>query len=164
VGPAPFTRDEKTEALVPALRKNSEGRRSADPKFTALNDLMERVKKQQLNKEISLQFDERLKLAKDDKELQKLLEENDPSKRADETETKSVPADKSKTDLVEKTDHAAGTNAPATAAGMAKTSEKDAKKKSNDIVLNETLNILADWINSNENKTGKTARIDPGHN
>ena len=148
---AQYTRDEKTESLVPVLRKNSEARRAADPKFNVLTDLIARVKKQQAAKEITLKFDDRLLLAKSDKALEKQLDENDPSKAKDETKPAPKDSEKPLTEDEKK--------------ALAKKEEKvaEAKKKANDIILTESLHILADWINSNETKAATTAKSDADH-
>lgn len=121
VAPANYPVDKAEKALVPELRKRSEERRAKDPKFAALQQLTEQVRKQQQSKEITLRYSERLELARADKELQKQLEESAPEKEQ------------------------------APAAG-AEATDKD-KKKKNDLVLNESLNILADWIDAKEQKT-----------
>lgn len=137
IGPAPFEVDDKVGALIPQLRKRSEERRAGDPKFSALTSLMERLREQQKNKEITLKFDDRLQLAKVEKELQKQLEESDPGK-------KDEPA-------------AADKKGEAAAKGAG----KDDKK--NDIVLGEALNILADWVHTGESKAANTAGTEPNH-
>lgn len=133
VGPAEYQRNEHTGSLVPMLRTKSEARRANDPKFAAMADLLQQLRQQQQSKEITLKYDERLKLAKRDQDLQKRLDESDPTKAKD---VAPPPASESK--------------------GNGKDKEKDAKKKANDIVLNESLNILADWINANETKAAVT--------
>lgn len=139
---ANYERDAGIVEVVANLRAASETRRSTDPKFAALSDLIQRVKKQQATKEITLKFDDRLKLAKDEKELQKLLDENDASKDRDVAAAPAPTASTNSTTVV--TD---------------KNGKKDsARQKANDIILSETLNILADWINATESKAAKTAK------
>ncbi len=66
------------QRLLPDLRKMSEKRRAADPKFAAYEGMLERLAKRQKSKEISLNLDERLALARDEKELQKQLDADAP--------------------------------------------------------------------------------------
>lgn len=129
VDPAKFQTDAVEKALVPTLKKRSEERRAKDPKFAALQQLTDQVKKQQQSKEITLRYSERLELARCDKELQKKLEDNAPA--------------------------AADVVPVSTPEASDKDKEKE-KKKKNDIVLNESLNILADWIDAKEQKTAGT--------
>lgn len=130
VGAAEYQHDSHTDALIGPLREKSEARREKDQKFTILNDLRARLEKQQKAKEITLKYDERLALARSDKQLQKQLDDNDPGKP-----THAGSDDK----------------------------EKDEKKKKNDIVLNETLNILSDWIQTSESKAASTKPAEPNH-
>lgn len=130
VGPAEYQHDTQTDAIIATLREKSEMRRVGDQKFAILNDLRTRLEKQQKAKEITLKYDERLALARSDKQLQKQMEENEPGK-PDPTGS----SDK----------------------------EKEEKKKKNDIVLNESLNILSDWIRASETKAASTAATDPNH-
>ncbi len=152
IGPVQFAREDKYSAILPKLRIDSESRRATDSKFAVLNDLIQRLKKQQQSKEITLKFDDRLKLAKDEQALQKLLDENDPTKEQKDNGAKAGTPDQARTDP-HATDQAA----------TAKDKPKDAKKKTGDLVLNETLNILADWVGSSESKATSTAKTDPGH-
>lgn len=61
--------------LVPELRRNSEGRRAKDPRFVAQKDVMERVGSHQKVSEISLNLQDRLELAREEKGLDKAQDE-----------------------------------------------------------------------------------------
>jgi carboxyl-terminal processing protease len=70
--------------LVPGLRQKSEERRSKDHRFSAQKDVIERVRKHQQVSEISLNLQDRLELAREEKGLDKaqneVLGEDDPGK------------------------------------------------------------------------------------
>ena len=135
---ASYERNEGVDRILPELARRSAERRAKDPKFAAMDDLIRRLREQQQTKDVSLKLDERIKQAKADRELQKQLEENDAAMSGSTTEV---------------------------AAGNGKTGEgtpdKDGKPKEekpkNDIVLNESLNILADWIRCDEDKAARAA-------
>ncbi len=63
--------------VVPALREASLKRRLQDPSFAAYEQIVARVAERQKTSEISLNYDERLTLARSEKELEKLLKEQD---------------------------------------------------------------------------------------
>jgi carboxyl-terminal processing protease len=63
--------------VVPALREASAKRRLKDSTFAAYEQIVARVAERQKTSEISLNYDERLALARSEKELEKLLKEQD---------------------------------------------------------------------------------------
>ncbi len=65
--------------LVPALRDASAKRRLKDPAFAAYEQMVARVAERQKTTEISLNYDERLALARSERELEKQLKEQDTS-------------------------------------------------------------------------------------
>ena len=58
--------------LIPELRKKSEARRQKDPRFATLRETIRLVRKNQESTEISLNLDDRVALAKEEKGLAKL--------------------------------------------------------------------------------------------
>ncbi len=64
--------------LIALLHKKSEERRSADPRFQSFNDLLDRAKKRQEEKTISLKLEEREKLVASEKDLRKQIDEVNP--------------------------------------------------------------------------------------
>lgn len=60
---------------IPGLKKQSEARRAGDPRFVAQEELIGRVKKHQDAVEISLNLEERLVLAREEKGLDKAQDE-----------------------------------------------------------------------------------------
>jgi len=117
VEPAFFDRTGSRDEVLPLLRQRSEERRSQDARYSAYTNLLTRLAERQQSTAITLNYEERLKLAHSEKELQKQLEENDPDKTQD--------AD---------------------------------KKKNNDLVMLESLNILSDWVSLIENKPATAER------
>ena len=117
VEPAFFDRTGTRDDVLPLLRQRSEERRSQDIRYSAYTNLLARLAERQQSTAITLNYEERLKLAHSEKELQKQLEENDPDKTQD--------AD---------------------------------KKKNNDLVMLESLNILSDWVSLIENKPATAER------
>jgi carboxyl-terminal processing protease len=117
VEPAFFDRTGTRDEVLPLLRQRSEERRSQDVRYSAYTNLLARLAERQQSTAITLNYEERLKLAHSEKDLQKQLEENDPDKTQD--------AD---------------------------------KKKSNDLVMLESLNILSDWVSLIENKPATAER------
>ncbi len=115
--PAFYERVGEPQALLPELAKRSEERRGKDPRFSAYTNLLARLAERQRSTTISLNLEERLRLAHSEKELQKQLEENDPGKTSDEE-----------------------------------------KKKGKDLVMQESLNILCDWVSLLENQPTAASR------
>ena len=62
--------------LIPELRKKSAERRKKDSRFTGLQETLRQVKKNQESKEISLKLEDRIALAKEEKNLSKLQDES----------------------------------------------------------------------------------------
>ena len=78
--------------VIPALREASEKRRLQDPAFAAFDQLVARVAERSKTTDISLNYNERLALARSEKDLEKQLKEQDVS--ADEAAAEG--ADKKK--------------------------------------------------------------------
>ena len=66
---------EDLSPLIPVLKRNSEKRRAKDPRFAALQDMIGQIRKRQAVAEISLNLQERLALAREEKELDKAPDE-----------------------------------------------------------------------------------------
>lgn len=62
-------------ALIPVLRRNSEARRSRDPRFVAHEEVIRQVRRHQELAEISLSLKDRLELAREEKGLEKAQDE-----------------------------------------------------------------------------------------
>jgi carboxyl-terminal processing protease len=77
VFPALYRRTADLESILPVLKQQSEERQQKDPQFMAYRNLVEQLGERQKASEISLNLDERLKFARSEKELQKLLQNTD---------------------------------------------------------------------------------------
>ena len=92
VTPARYQRVGQLADLNTDLAKRSEERRAANPKFKAAADIIARIKDKVQNTTISLNFDDRMKMAKDDEELEKyqdeLMEETARTYKKDEKKEK----------------------------------------------------------------------------
>lgn len=66
---APYQSFADLSSVIPALKEKSEARRAKDPRFIALEDVINRVKTREDNLEISLNLKERVELARDEKVL-----------------------------------------------------------------------------------------------
>ena len=92
VTPARYQRVGQLADVTAALAKRSEERRAANPKFKAAADIIARIKDKVQNTTISLNFDDRMKMAKDDEELEKyqdeLMEETARTYKKDEKKEK----------------------------------------------------------------------------
>jgi len=119
VYPALYRMDPGVIEYLPELKSRSETRRKSDPRYQAYLDLIDRLAERQHQDEISLNMDKRLELAKQEKELQKLMDD-----------AMAVPDDEEKK------------NADTTT----KDDEKDDEKASHDIIMMEALAILSDLI------------------
>ena len=75
VYPALYQPLDNLRKVVPTLKDLSEKRRGQDEKFKTYNELVEKLDERQKSNVISLNLDERLQLAKSEKELQSLLDE-----------------------------------------------------------------------------------------
>ncbi len=74
---------EEIKAMIPALRLSSEKRRETDPKFETYSKLMSRMKERQDADEISLNIEDRLALARSERELQNMLKDADQTAEGD---------------------------------------------------------------------------------
>lgn len=117
VDPAFYERVGLADPVLGTLKQRSEERRGTNPRYTAYTNLLARLAERQKSTTISLNLEERLKLAHSEKELQKQLEENDPDKAQDAE-----------------------------------------KKKSKDLVMQESLSILSDWVSLLENQPATAGR------
>lgn len=77
VFPALYRRTADLDSILPVLKQQSEERRQKDPQFMAYRSLVEQLGERQKASEISLNLDERMKFARSEKELQKLLQKTD---------------------------------------------------------------------------------------
>ncbi|HBA83910.1 MAG TPA: hypothetical protein DCZ95_07450 [Verrucomicrobia bacterium] len=75
VYPAQYRRISDLESVLPKLKRQSEVRQKTDPKFTAFRSLIDQLNERQKTSEISLNYEERLNLARSENELQKLLQD-----------------------------------------------------------------------------------------
>ena len=75
VFPALYRRAADLDSILPALKLRSEERQQKDPKFAAYRSLVEQLGERQKASDISLNLEERLKLARSEKELQELLQD-----------------------------------------------------------------------------------------
>jgi len=92
VFPAPlYRRAAELDSILPMLKQQSEERRQKDPKFAAYRSLVEQLGKRQKASEISLNLDDRLTLARSEKQLQKLLQD---------TNGKDAEKDKKNQDII----------------------------------------------------------------
>lgn len=67
-----------TSELIALIQEKSTGRRESDARFKSFADLLQRSKERQESNVISLNLEERRKLAESEKELRKQIEEVDP--------------------------------------------------------------------------------------
>lgn len=79
--------------LVPYLRQRSEERRAGDPRFKAQKDVIEQVRKRQKLSEISLNLEDRLALAREDKGFDKVQDEVLGEEGADKPDGKNPEKD-----------------------------------------------------------------------
>ncbi len=77
VFPALYRRMAHLDSILPVLKQQSRERQETNPQFTAYRSLVEKLGERQKSREISLNLDERLQLARSEKELQKLLQKTD---------------------------------------------------------------------------------------
>ena len=98
-------------SILPTLVSESEKRRAEDPKFSTYMQLVRQLSDRQNKEEISLNYDERLQLARNERELEKELRpEEDKKDEADDpvlSETLNILSD-----LVVLTDRAQAENSP----------------------------------------------------
>jgi carboxyl-terminal processing protease len=84
VFPALYRRAADLHSILSVLKQQSEERQRKDSKFVAYRSLVKQLGERQKTSEISLNFEERLKLARSEKELQNLLQDtNGPSEEKD---------------------------------------------------------------------------------
>lgn len=81
--------------LIPALKAASEARRARDPRFAAQREVIERITKHQRDVEISLNLNDRIVMAREEKLLDKAQNEalGDPEPDGDEVEVKASDKD-----------------------------------------------------------------------
>ncbi len=72
------------QQIIPSLRERSAERLKNNLRFSAYNDLITKLAERQKAKDISLNLNERLTLARSERELQKALDESDKDKTGDE--------------------------------------------------------------------------------
>lgn len=88
--PAPVT------DVVPDLKNKSHSRRAADTRYQTYNELVDRAARRQNTAEISLHLEERIALARSDRELQKMIETMEP----DEFESAADVETRKKDDVI----------------------------------------------------------------
>ena len=80
--------------LIPELRKRSEERRAKDPRFAAEASMIARIKKRVESSEISLNLDERIALAHEEKGMEKIqaeaLDDEEPEALEEGKKTKDT--------------------------------------------------------------------------
>jgi carboxyl-terminal processing protease len=89
--PALYRRTADLDSVLPTLKRQSDERQHKDPKFAAYRSLVEQLGERQKASEISLNIEERLRLARDEKALQKLLQK---------TNEKDTEKDKKNPDII----------------------------------------------------------------
>jgi carboxyl-terminal processing protease len=89
--PALYRRAAVLDTILPALKQQSEERQRKDSRFAAYRNLVEQIGERQKASEISLNIEERLRLARSEKELQKLLQD---------THDKDAERDEKKQDII----------------------------------------------------------------
>ena len=86
VYPAFYEPQTAVKALIPTLAGESKARREQDPRFATFSKVLEKVGERQKTKEISLNVDERIDLAKNERELQdELRKSGETGSEADKT-------------------------------------------------------------------------------
>jgi len=88
VYPALYRQVSDLRPILPLLQERSEARQKTDSRYQAYANLLSRLTQRHKRNEISLNLDKRLVLAKQERELQKLLEDADPTKESDTDEEK----------------------------------------------------------------------------
>ena len=83
------------QQLLPQLREKSEERLKDNHRFSAYNELILQLAERQKAKSISLNLDERLALARTERELQKALDEADPDADGEKKKDKDIVLDES---------------------------------------------------------------------
>lgn len=133
--PAAYLPVADLKPYVPTLREKSEKRRAIDPRFVVYKKLLDRAREIQTSKDISLNIDERRKLARAEKEMAALKEYEGAG--ADEEDDE---------DGEEGGDDKSGENP---------------EKKGPDPVLLETLSVLADFVNLQQVKPRVAEEVPP---
>ncbi len=90
VFPALYRRMANLDSILPVLKQQSQERQGTDPQFTAYRSLVEQLGERQKAREISLNFSERLQLARSEKELQKLLQKTDAKGEKKEAKNQDI--------------------------------------------------------------------------
>ncbi len=95
VEPVEYESSIQLKSILPTLLERSEERRSLDERFSTYQNLMSRLDERNKKELLTLKLDNRLAFAREEKELEKQIEEKAPASTAGETED-----DKKKNDLV----------------------------------------------------------------
>ena len=77
VFPSLYRKATDVDTVLPELKKRSAARMKEDPRYRAHLDFVERLTERQRTRKISLNLEERLRLAEEERELQKLLDETE---------------------------------------------------------------------------------------
>ena len=101
VDPALYRSFADLQSIIPILKKESDERRGSDPRFQAYVNLIARLGERQKTKEMSLNLNDRLDLARSEKQLQKLIENTDPKDGAESAKNQDVVLDESMHILVD---------------------------------------------------------------
>ena len=114
VYPALYQPLDNLHKVMPTLENLSTKRRGKDEKFKTYTELVQKLSERQKSNEISLNLDERLQLARSEKELQTLLQEAEEE------------------------------------------ASEEKKDKKPDVVLNESLHILSDFVSLTDQKAASS--------
>jgi len=90
VYPAFYEPQTAVKDLVPTLTSESKARREQDPRFATYSKVLEKVGERQKTKEISLNVDERIGLAKSERELQDELRKTEETGEKDDKTAKDI--------------------------------------------------------------------------
>ena len=130
ISPASFRRVDNLLPIVPALKERSDARLAGNEKWRKYSASLSRVASNATNDYASLDFAARLAKARDDEAFSK----------------EHTFATDDELDLQRNEDLPPELDTPAAAPGRFDKKERDELRRKNDIVLDETLNILADLI------------------
>lgn len=147
VAPASYSQVGDLSELRSELIKRSQDRMERSDKFTTYTNLLHEIAERQKAPTITLNLDTRLALAESERALRKAI---DDEPEGEITEITIVPA--------------AGEEATEQAAGEIAETEaekSETKKKRTDFVLDESLQVLCDWLSLEENSHAIGASTKP---
>ena len=100
VDAAGYARETALAPLIPELRRRSVARLAQDPQFAVHRQVLQRVADRLASQEISLNLKQRLTMAKEDQELEKLQQQDEGVSGPAPNKNKGKDKDKKKTDPV----------------------------------------------------------------